>query len=108
MNLAECLPSLHSLTSLDLKGYVFVAASVAVLLQALRDHGKLESLSLSGMDIDVDAANALVQLSLRELNIISPMAMVLHERPAAEVYQKLGKSLLSSTSLEKLTSPALC
>ena len=103
MNLAECLPSLHSLTSLELKGYIFVTASVAVLLQALRDHRKLESLSLSGMDIDVDAANALVQLSLRELNIISPMAMVLHEPPAAEVYQKLGRSLLSSTSLEELT-----
>ena len=105
LNLAECLriPSLHSLTSLDLKGYVFAAASVAVLLQALRDHRKLESLSLSGMDIDVDAANALVQLSLRELKIISPMAMVLHEPPAAEVYQKLGQSLLSSASLEKLT-----
>ena len=69
----------------------------------MRDHGKLESLSLSGMDIDIDVARALVQLSLKELNIISPMAMVLHEPPAAEVYQKLGRSLLSSTSLERLT-----
>ena len=102
MNLAECLPSLHSLTSLELNEHAFATAGVAVLLQKLRDHRKLKSLSLDGMDIDVDAANALVQLSLRELNI-SPMAMVLYKPPAAEVYQKLGRSLLSSASLEKLT-----
>ena len=99
-NLAECLPFLHSLTSLDLNEHAFATAGVAVLLQKLRDHRKLESLSLDGIDVDVDAANALVQLSLRELNIVSPMAMV---PSAAEVYQKLGRSLLSSTSLEKLT-----
>ena len=98
-NLAECLPSLHSLTSLDVNEHAFATAGVAVLLQKLRDHRKLESLSLDGMDIGVDAANALVQLSLRKLNITVDH----NSLPAAEVYQKLGRSLLSSTSLENLT-----
>ena len=75
-NLAECLPSLHSLTSLELREYPMPLAGVAVLLQALRDHGKLESLTLGGMHISVDAANALVRLPLRKLNIST-----LHEPP---------------------------
>ena len=96
-NLAECLPSLHSLTSLDLNEHAFATAGVAVLLQALRDHKKLKSLSLDGMDIGVDAANALTELSLKKLNI------TVDHNSLPDVYQKLGKSLLSSTSLEKLT-----
>ena len=100
LNLAECVPFLRSLTSLHLSENRRVTG-IAILLEALKNHEKLESLRLVGVDIRVIDANALVELSifcLSELRIscISLPAL------CPNICQKLGRSLLTSRSSLKI------
>ena len=104
--LAEYLPYLQNLISLRL-GHEALEPGVAILLKALRGHGKLESLWLMGMDTNVDDANALMALvesphcCLRRL-YVSPTLYEQTDLPQ-EAYWKLGRTLLSSrSSLETL------
>ena len=106
-NLTEYLPYLQNLISLELCDDE-LEPGVAILLEELRGHKKLESLGLWGMDTNVDDANALMalvessQCCLRELYV---SLITVYERPdlPQESYRKLGRSLLSSrSSLETL------
>ena len=73
-NLAECIPYLQSLTSLDISGNPGGNGSLVKLLKALREHEKLQKLDMHHIAIgmeDVAALAALVQpsSSLRVLRV---------------------------------------
>ena len=101
-NLAECIPYLHSLTSLDIGKNPGGDGSLVRLLQALRRHEKLQTLYMSyiyfiGMD-DLAALADLIQTSssLRELEV-GGCTLV------ADVVQQLLRTVLSPSSLNTVT-----
>ena len=49
-NLAECIPYLHSLTSLNISGNSGGDGSLVKLLEALKEHGKLQTLDVHCID----------------------------------------------------------
>ena len=73
-NLAECIPYLHSLTSLDISDNPGGDGSLVKLLKVLRKHGKLQTLYMQCISIGMDDVAALAGLvqpssSLRELSV---------------------------------------
>ena len=81
-NLAECIPYLHSLISLDIGYNPGGYGSLVKLLKALREHGKLRTLDMTYISIGMDDVAALAGLfqsssNLRELRVggfnISPL-----------------------------------
>ena len=76
-NLAECIPYLHSLTSLDISGNPGGDGSLVKLFQALREHGKLQTLDMTYISLGLDDVAALADLvrpssSLRKLEVGGP------------------------------------
>ena len=96
--LAECIPYLHSLTSLNIRSNPGGDGSLVKLLQALSKHEKLQDLLISdiviGMD-DVAALAALVQpsSSLRRLDVGNEYCLT------EDVANNLVKTVLSPSSL---------
>ena len=73
-NLAECVPYLHSLASLDISLNPGGDGSLVKLLKALREHGKLQTLYMTYIAIGMDDVAALAGLvrpssNLRELDV---------------------------------------
>ena len=99
--LADSIPHLPSLTSLDISGYPGGVGSMVKLLRALIKHGKLETLAMRNVVIgsdDVKALSDLIQASgsLRELTVgIIKLFQSL-------VFQRLLMTVLSTSSLETL------
>ena len=103
-NLAECIPYLHSLTSLDIGVNPGGDGSLVKLLKALREHGKLQTLHLAniaiiGMD-DVAALVGLLQSSsnLRILCVGGSPGPPL----ATDVVNQLVRTVPSPSSLNSL------
>ena len=99
-NLAECVPYLCSLTSLNISESPGGVGSLVKLFQALRKHGKLQTLNMNHIEIGTDDVAALSDLiqpssSLREL-------IVGDDTLPPEVYQQLVRTVFSPSSLETL------
>ena len=103
-NLAECIPYLNSLTSLNIRVNPGGNGSLVKLFQALRKHGKLQTLDMSkisiGMDDDVGALAGLLQSSnnLRELRVGGSYSSPL----ATDVANQLVRTVLSPSSLNRV------
>ena len=103
-NLAECIPFLHSLTSLDISANPGGDGSLVKLLKALREYGKLQTLDMTNTSIGMDDVEALAGLvwpssSLRELRVGGS-----HGPPlAADVVNQLVRTVLSPSSLNTVT-----
>ena len=103
-NLAECIPYLDSLTSLDISGNPGGDGSLVKLLQALRKHGKLQTLDMHRISIGMDDVVTLADLvqsstSLKTLMVGSSAHS--HIPLSSDVEQQLVvKIILSSSSLE--------
>jgi len=102
-NLAECIPYLHSLTSLDISGNQGGDGSLLKLFQALREHGKLQTLDMSHLTIGMDDVAALTRLiqpssSLRELAVGGSPSLS-EPPPAADVERQLVGAVVSPSSL---------
>ena len=99
-NLAECIPYLHSLTSLYISVNPGGDGSLVKLLKALSEHGKLQTLDMTYLSIGMDDVAALAGLlqsssNLRELRVSGP-----HESPlAVDVVNHLVRTVLSPSSL---------
>ena len=117
-NLAECIPYLHSLTSLDINHNPGGDGSLVKLFKALREHGKLKTLDMTDIAIglaDIVVLAGLVEpsSSLRELavdgaQIISepPLSQFLfrsEESLATDVVNQLVRTVLSPSSLNTVT-----
>ena len=97
--LADYIPHLHSLTSLDISHNPGGVGSTVKLLRALRQHETLKTLDMNGIEIgmeDVAALSDLIQSpgSLRELTV--------GEFQPLDVFQQLVRKVLSTSSLETL------
>ena len=73
-NLAECIPYLRSLISLDISGNPGGDGSLVKLLKALGEHGKLQKLDMNNISIGMDDVSILASLvepssSLKELGV---------------------------------------
>ena len=101
-NLAKCIPHLSSLVALDVSDNPGGAGSLVKLMEALRRHGKLQTLLIDELEIGMEDVAALSQLihpgsSLRELQVgvrdktLPPMVM-----------QHLVQAVLSPSSLMML------
>ena len=103
-NLAECIPYLHSLTSLDISLNPGGDGSLVKLLKALREHGKLQTLYMTDISIGMDDVAALAGLlqsssNLRKLWFSGP-----HGPPlATDVVNQLVRTVLSPSSLNRVT-----
>ena len=100
-NLAECIPYLHSLTSLDINDNPGGDGSLVKLLKALRKHGKLETLDMTCLSIGMDDVAALAGLvqpssSLRDLKVGGSD----ESPPATYVAKQLVRTVLSPSSLD--------
>ena len=103
-NLAECIPYLHSLTSLNISVNPGGDGSLVKLLKALREHGKLQTLHMTHISIGMDDVAALEGLvwpssSLRKLRVGGS-----HGPPlATDVVNQLVRTVLSPSSLNTVT-----
>ena len=104
-SLAECIPYLHSLTSLSITS--IPGHGSVKLLFALKKHGKLQRLQMNiAIDMDIVAALAgLVQpsSSLRELVVGE-----IWEFTGSQVKKQLVKTVLSPSSLNTVTILGHC
>ena len=103
-NLAECIPYLHSLTSLGMLGNPGGDGSLVKLLKALREHGTLQTLDMSDISIGMDDVAALAGLlqsssNLRKLEVGGPDGSPL----ATDVLDQLVRTVLSPSSLNTVT-----
>ena len=103
-NLAECIPYLHSLTSLDIQGNLGGDGSLVKLFQALRNHRKIQKLDMTDIAIGMDDVAALTDLvktssSLRELTVGGSLSGPL----AADVEKQLVRTVLLPSSLNIVT-----
>ena len=106
-NLAECIPYLHSLTSLYISVNPGGDGSLVKLFWALREHGKLQTLDMTHISIGMDDVAALAGLvqpssSLRKLEVggpgVSPGPPL-----ATDVVNQLVRTVLSPSSLNTVT-----
>ena len=101
-NLAECIPYLHSLTSLNISGNPGGDGSLVKLLKALRKHGKLQTLDMHRISIGMNDVVTLADLvqsstSLKTLTVGSSA----HSPLSSDVEQQLVVKIIpSSSSLE--------
>ena len=106
-NLAECIPYLHSLKSLDISHNSVGDGNLVKLFQALREHGKLQTLHMRSISIGMDDVVALAGLvhpssSLRELEVgSSPRGS--GPPLATDVVNQLVRTVLSPSSLNTVT-----
>ena len=103
-NLAECIPYLHSLTSLNINSNPGGDGSLVKLLKGLRKHGKLQTLNMTDISIGMDDVAAIAGLlqspsSLREMWVggyhVPPLA--------TDVVNQLVRTVLSPSSLNTVT-----
>ena len=111
--LAECIPYLHSLTALTIsndkpivKEYVnhtdevsLGGGSLVELLQALREHGRLQALYMDDIPMGMDDVAALAEL-VQSSNSLRELRVSLIDPVSSEVEQQLVKTVLSPSSLE--------
>ena len=112
--LADYIPRLHSLTSLDISNNEGGVGSTVKLLRALRQHGKLETLYMSAIEIGMDDVAALSDLiqspgNLRKLTVSDLKKKKFHHLdgqsllpPEVHVFQQLVRTVLSPSSLKTL------
>ena len=112
--LADYIPRLHSLTSLDISNNEGGVGSTVKLLRALRQHGKLETLDMREIKIGMDDVAALSDLiqspgNLRELAVSDFKYIKFHHlddqsllAPEVHVFHELMRTVLSPSSLETL------
>ena len=113
--LADSIPRLHSLTSLNISYNEGVVGSTVKLLRALRQHGKLETLYMRAIVIGMDDVAALSDLiqspgNLRELTVSNFPKSIHHLAidgqsllaPEVHVFQQLMRTVLSPSSLKIL------
>ena len=98
-NLAECIPYLHSLTSLDISHNPGGDGSLVKLLKALRKHGKLQTLDMHRISIGMDDVVTLVDLvqsstSLKTLTVGSSA----HSPLPSDVEQQLVVKIIPRPS----------
>ena len=103
-NLAECIPYLHSLTSLDIHGNPGGDGSLVKLLKILRKHWKLQTLDMIDISIGIDDVAALADLlqsssNLKELSVGGPRRSPL----ATDLVNQLVRTVLSPSSLNTIT-----
>ena len=99
-NLAECIPYLHSLTSLNVSHNKRGDGSLVKLFQALKEHGKLQTLDMTHISIGMDDVATLADLvqpssNLRELWVGGRYGPPL----ATDVANQLVRTVLSPSSL---------
>ena len=101
-DLAECIPYLHSLTSLNISGNPGGDGNLVKLLQALKKHGKLQTLYMNEISIGMDDVAALVDLVKSSSNLRELVVGNRHRQRALspDVEQQLVKTVLSPSSLE--------
>ena len=104
--LAECIPYLHSLTSLDISHNPGGDGSLVKLLKALREHGKLQTLLMHSITIGMDHVKALASLlqsssNLKELAVGGSLLQPLDLE--ADVVKQLVKGVLAPSSLKTVT-----
>ena len=112
--LADSIPHLHSLTSLNISNNPGGVGSTVKLLRALRQHGKLETLDMSAIEIGMDDVAALSYLiqspgNLRELTVSNHKKIKFHHldgqsllAPEVHVFHELVRTVLSPSSLKTL------
>ena len=101
-NLAECIPYLRNLTSLNITSNPGGDGSLVKLFQALTKHGKLQILDMEHVAMgtnDVAALAGLVQPSsnLRELRVVEKL--IVPPLLAADAVGQLVRTVLSPSSL---------
>ena len=102
-NLAECIPYLYSLTSLDIGGNPGGDGSLVKLLKALREHGKLQTLVMSYTTIGIDDVAALAGLLQSSSNLRQLAVGGSHRPPlATDVSNQLVRTVLSPSSLNRV------
>ena len=102
-NLAECIPYLHSLTSLDIGDNPGGDGSLVKLLKALREHGKLQTLDMDRISIGMDDIAVLTDLVQSSSNL-RELAVGGSEPPlATDVANTLLRTVLSPSSLNRVT-----
>ena len=104
-NLAECIPYLHSLTSLFIGDNPGGDGSLVKLLKALREHGKLQTLDLTDISIGMDDVAALAGLLQSSSNFRYLLGVGGSHGPplATDVANQLVRTVLSSSSLNTVT-----
>ena len=103
-NLAECIPYLHSLTSLTISGNPGGDGSLVKLLKALREHEKLQTLYMQHISIGMDDIAALAgfaqsSTTLREIWVGDSLFVQNAPYLAADVANQLPRTVLSPSSL---------
>ena len=102
-NLAECIPYLHSLTLLIITGNPGGDGSLVKLLQALREHVKLQTLDMSDISIGMDDVAALAGLLQSSSNLRILEVGRSHGPPlATDVVNQLARTVLSPSSLNNV------
>ena len=103
-NLAECIPYLRSLTSLDISSNPGGDGSLVKLLKALREHGKLQTLDMIYISIGMDDVAALAGL-LQSSSNLRVLSVGGSQRPplATDVENQLVRTVLSPSSLNTVT-----
>ena len=103
-NLAECIPYLHSLTSLDISVNPGGDGSLVKLLKALREHGKLQTLDMRDISIGMDDVAALAGLLQSSCSLRKLWVGGSHVPPlATDVVNQLVRTVLSPSSLNTVT-----
>ena len=103
-NLAEQIPNLQSLTSLDISANPGGDGSLVKLLKASREHGKLRTLDMTGIGIGMDDVAALAGLLQSPSNLRELIVGGCHESPlATDVANQLVRTVLSPSSLNTVT-----
>ena len=106
-NLADCIPYLQSLTSLDISDNPGGDGSLVKLLKALREHRKPQTLDMTNISIDMNKVAALAGLvqpssSLRELTV-GGYPLTSEPSLAVDVEMQLVRTVLSPSSLNRVT-----
>ena len=106
-NLAECIPYLHSLTSLTISSNPGGNGSLVKLLKALREHEKLLILYMQHISIGTDDIAALAGLAqssttLREIWVGDSLFVQNAPCLAADVANQLARTVLLPSSLNRV------
>ena len=97
-NLAMCVPKLHNLRTLVVDSSINGPGSLVSLMQSLKTHGKLESLSMERLEMgmkDISALSAMIQSS----NSLKVLQVGGGLKSTPEIDTQLVKTVLSPSSL---------
>ena len=100
--LADSIPHLPSLTSLDISVYPGGVGSTAKLFRALIKHGKLKTLDMYNVVIGSDDVKALSDLIKAPAGSLRELTVSIFQSQNFYVFQRLLRTVLSTSSLETL------